>query len=258
MPPLPKAGAPWRELPADHQPIRVPWRLHLNRAAQLDAEAARKLRARDVNVKEAFTLEDGEGKWFRASLKSLGDRGGEALVYEEMARSPESPLELTLICAVLSRQRMLLVVQKATELGATRVLPVFSTYSVQAEGLEHEKAHAWPKAAVRAAKQCRRAVLPEVRPTVSLAEALAEADWTEADTRLCMDDRAAGAAKLVRGAARVALAVGPEGGWTDAEREQLAAAGATALSVGGRVLRAETAVLTGLVLVQHRLGDLLT
>ena len=247
---------PWHNLPATHQPIRVSWKLHANRAAQLDADTVAKLHARDVQVKEAFTLQDAEGHYFRASLKSLGGKGGEALVYEEMARSPESPVELTLVCAVLARQRMLLVVQKATELGVTRVIPVFSEYSVKPEGLEHEKAHAWPKAAVRAAKQCRRAVLPEVRETIPLAEALMDPAWTGAETRLYMDDRAPAAARMVRGPERVVLAVGPEGGWSEAEREQLQAAKAFPLALGGRVLRAETAVITGLVLMQHRLGDL--
>ena len=52
---------PSKSLPADHQPIRVSWKLHVDRAAQLDADAVAKLRARDVQVKEAFTLQDVEG-----------------------------------------------------------------------------------------------------------------------------------------------------------------------------------------------------
>lgn len=237
-------------------PITHPHRVSLNRTIQLDRDQAAALRFRQVNVKEAFTLQGPDGRFYRASLTSLTDQGGEALVYEQMSRSPESPLELTLLCAVLNRQRMLLVMQKATELGVARIQPVFSAHSVGPDGLEHEKAHAWPGAVLRAVRQCRRASVPELLPTLPLAEALAAEAWTGAGARFILDDRASAGTRLVRGSTSVCLAVGPEGGWSEAERALFAASGAEALVLGGRVLRAETAVLVGLTLVQHRMGDL--
>jgi len=177
-------------------------------------------------------------------------------VYERMPLPPESPLELALVCAVLARQRMMLVAQKATELGVTRILPVFTERSVGPEGLEHEKAHAWPNQVARAVKQCRRATVPELCPASPLAEALASDAWGAAEARFLLDDRAPAGVALERGPLGVCLAVGPEGGWTDTERAALADAGARPLVFGGRILRAETAVLAGLVLLQHRLGDL--
>jgi 16S rRNA (uracil1498-N3)-methyltransferase len=246
------------ELPFPYHPIRHPARFTLGRPIQMGREAVEQLQLRQINVKEAFTLQDPSGQFFRASLTACGPKGAEALVYEAMARSPESPLGLTLISAVLARQRMLLVMQKATELGATRIQPVFTERSVQAEGLAHEKAHAWPGATVRAARQCRRASLPVVLPTVPLAEALAGTLWTGAASRFYLDDLAPEGTRLLRGAADAVLAVGPEGGWTDAERALLAESDGHVLVLGGRILRAETAVLTGLVLLQHRLGDLST
>jgi 16S rRNA (uracil1498-N3)-methyltransferase len=227
---------------------------------QFGAEIAQALRARQVRVSEAFTLRDSTGRYFRASLRKLGPAGGEALVYEAMAHSPESPLLLTLMCAVLARQRMLFVAQKATELGVHRILPVITQRSVQAEGLDHEKAHAWPGQVIRAYRQCRRASLPEIRPPVPLEAALADPVWAAAEQRFYLDDQASVGGSPVRGATSAALAVGPEGGWTEAERSLLegtgADCGATPLLLGGRVLRAETAVVAGLALVQHHLGDL--
>ena len=96
----------------------------------VDRRTVEALRFRQVNVTEAFTLQDAAGGFFRASLLSCWAEGGEALVYEAMSHSPESPLCLSLFCAVLARQRMLQVIQKATELGVTRVQPVFSERSV--------------------------------------------------------------------------------------------------------------------------------
>src|SRR4249920_2466864 len=101
----------------------------------LDRTHARGLRFREINVKEAFTLVDKDGQFFRASLASLTEDGGEALVYEAMSQSPESPARITLLCAVLARQRMLGVIQKATELGVVCVVPVLSERSVQRAGL---------------------------------------------------------------------------------------------------------------------------
>ena len=239
-----------------HAPIRHPHQLEVDRTIELDAQEVAALRFRQVNVSEAFTLLGPDERFFRASLKHLGARSGEALVYEEMPQSPESPLSLTLVCAVLARQRMLLVVPKATELGVTRILPVISAHSVQESGLEHEKVGAWPNAAIRAARQCRRSSVPEVRKTEQLAAVLEGETWRGAEARFYLDDRAPQSARLARGIQSVCLAIGPEGGWSDVEREQLQQAGAQPLVLGGRVLRAETAAITGVFLVQHALGDL--
>lgn len=244
------------DLPFPYAPIQHPHRIQTDRRIQLDAREVEALRFRQVNVTEAFTIAGADGRCFRASLQSLGPRGGEALVYEEMERSPESPLTLTLVCAVLARQRMLLVIPKATELGVTRIQPVISAHSVQAGGLEHEKAHAWPNAATRAARQCRRSSVPEVRPTLPLEEVLGGEPWQGAQARYYLDDRASRTAELRPGPASVCLAVGPEGGWSDPERELLQQSGAEPLALGGRVLRAETAVIAGTFLLQYALGDL--
>jgi 16S rRNA (uracil1498-N3)-methyltransferase len=250
-------------LPSLNAPLRHSAKLIEGERVALDAFQVRALRRREVNEKEAFTIVDRDGHFFRASLKGMKKSGGEALVYERMAVSTESPADITLLCAVLARQRMLVVIQKATELGATRIVPVFSERSVPREGLEHQKAHAWPKQALRAARQCRRASLPEVREAVELASILEEDCFTQADLCVFLDDRESSPRALDdkapwtdRRGRRIVLAVGPEGGWSDAERAMLAAGGAVPLRLGGRVLRAETAVFAGLTLLQHAYGDM--
>jgi 16S rRNA (uracil1498-N3)-methyltransferase len=225
----------------------------------LDAGATKSILFRELNVKEAVTLRSSDGEFFRASLLELGRDRARALVYERMALSPESSAGITLVCAVLARQRMMTVVQKATELGVVRIVPVFSAHSVGPEGLAHEKAHAWPAQVLRAARQCRRASVPELRGAVALARVLEDPVWVEASERFMLDDRVASGAIVAHPqepARGVVFAVGPEGGWSDDERSKLAAAGATPLRLGGRVLRAETAVLAGLTVLQFALGDL--
>ncbi|MGB5809183.1 MAG: RsmE family RNA methyltransferase, partial [Polyangiales bacterium] len=210
-------------------PLNAPLR-HVDKLGEgaqivLDAFHVRALRHREIKEKEAFTIVDREGRFFRASLKAMKKESGEALVYERMVGSTESPASITLFCAVLARQRMLIVVQKATELGAMRIVPVLSERSVTREGLDHEKAHAWPKQALRAARQCRRASLPEVREAVELAAALEDECFTAADLRVYLDDRESSRPALVetasRSGLRIAFVVGPEGGWSDEERALL-------------------------------------
>ena len=245
-----------------HAPIRHAETLRVEQRITLDSAQLRGLGAREIKVKEAFTLVDAEGGFFRASLKSTGARGGEALVYEQMQGSTESPVRITLLCAVLARQRMLGVVQKATELGVARIVPVISEKSVPREGLDHQKAHAWPKQALRAARQCRRASLPEVREAAELRAVIEDACFTEASLRVYLDDRAsqgdalAGASAGSERPRSIAFAVGPEGGWSDNERRLLEERGCLPLRLGGRGLRAETAVLAGLTLLQHAFGDM--
>jgi 16S rRNA (uracil1498-N3)-methyltransferase len=241
--------------------LRYRTALAVGQRVKLDAHAAAALRLRAVNVSEAFTLLDTHGTAFRASLQALEQDRGEALVYEAMDRSPEPTLRVTLLCAVLARQRMLLVAQKSAELGVVRLQPVFTARSVGPEGLAHEKAHAWPGQCLKGARQCRRSSVPEVSPAVTLNDALAGLPWRASAARWFLDDRVASSDDAARfpESARgrdVVLAIGPEGGWTDPERDALLAHGALGLRLGGRVLRAETAVFAGLSVLQHRLGDL--
>lgn len=245
-----------------YAPIRHVSALAEGEEIALDAEAMRGLAFREINVKEAFTIVDAAGQFFRASLKEAHKDGGRALVYERMRASTESPARITLLCAVLGRQRMILVTQKATELGCVRLAPVLSERSVQRRDLDHEKPWAWPGQALKGARQCRRASVPQVLETQPLAKALDAPFWKEAAARYVLDDRAEGIAAAFPApdapveARDYVLAVGPEGGWTDTERAELERRGALPLALGTRVLRAETAVFAGLSVLQHRLGDL--
>ncbi len=251
------------DLRPPHAPIRVAKTLELGAEVLLDAGAVKSLRFREIQEKEAFTLRDADGAYFRASLVSRAADRAVATIYERMGSSPESDARITLVCAVLARQRMLLVAQKATELGVTRILPVFSAHSVGPAGLAHEKAHAWPGQTLRAARQCRRASVPEMRAAMPLEKVFEDPAWRDAAARYTLDDRATTDLEpwpeRDRGkSVEVVFAVGPEGGWSDAERAVLHAQGARPLRLGGRVLRAETAVLVGLTVLQYALGDLAT
>jgi 16S rRNA (uracil1498-N3)-methyltransferase len=236
------------------EPLAVPTALALDEPFRFDRGMAKRLRMREVSATEAFTLRDASGDYFRASVKAYDDKGGLAVPYERMKRSPEATIDLTLACAVLARQRMQWVVQKATELGVRRIVPLLTDHSVPADALDHEQAHAWAGHVARAARQCRRSSLPHLLAPATLDAFLASPFFATTDLRLFLDDRNDPAP--IPGAApkRIVLLVGPEGGFSDSERHRLVAH-ARPFVLGGRVLRAETAVLTGLTAVHVTWGD---
>lgn len=235
-------------------PLEISSRLTLQEPFVLERSLVERLVLRGINAREAFTIRDPSGDYFRASLKELDRERGVALPYERMKRSPEPTVEITLACAVLARQRMLFVMQKATELGVTRIVPLITDHSVPPEGLEHEKAASWPGQLLRAARQCRRGSIPDLHPPTSLDAFLASSTFTTADICVALDDRSDPRPAPEETPRRIVLFVGPEGGFSDAERLTLEGK-ARPWVLGGRVLRAETAVLVGLTAVQMTWGD---
>lgn len=228
--------------------------LTLQQPFHFDGNLARQIERRQVNVKEAFTLRDPTGHYFRASLKEFSPAGGMAVPYEQMPRSPEPAIDLTLACAVLARQRMIFIMQKAAELGATRIVPLLTEFSVPIEGLEHERANAWPAQVIRAVKQCRRSSVPEVVRSTGLDAFMQSPAFIDADARVMLDDRVDPNPVPVTSPKRVVLLVGPEGGFSDVERTKLAEH-TRPWFLGGRILRAETAVLVGMTAVHMTWGD---
>ena len=201
---------------------------------------------------EAVTVCAG-GAWFRARLISLAPASARLLIFEEMTTSPEPSAEIIILQALPDKERMELVIEKATELGAALIVPWQAQKGVTLAEREAQerKAHRWPARAKKAARQCRRGRIPEVAPVTDLAGALVWAEgaqvklafWERATERLTPEMFAAPAKK-------VALLVGPEGGITDEEAEVIMAAGFRLVSLGSRILRTETAAIAAVALAQ--------
>jgi 16S rRNA (uracil1498-N3)-methyltransferase len=199
---------------------------------------------------------NGRGTERRASIASLQRRGAELELRASVDALPASRLELTLIQALPKSDAMDLIVQKATELGASAIVPVYTEFSVvklDAERAERRVEH-WRKIAHSACEQCGRHVPPTIAAPAELARCL-EALFA-ADARLALDPDAAarleGAAVSPR---RVAAAVGPEGGFGADDWRRLDAARFDRIGLGPRVLRAETAALTVCAVAQSLWGD---
>ncbi|MBR5998120.1 MAG: RNA methyltransferase, partial [Deltaproteobacteria bacterium] len=120
------------------------------------------------------------------------------------------------------------------------------------------KSHRWPDVVLRAARQCRRALVPELVPVLSWSDALAQMNLNPAfDIVLCEKEDAVRLSAVLEAPAspRVRLWVGPEGGFSPEEVAAFRASGAHCVSLGGRILRTETAAITVAAVIQHRWGD---
>ena len=202
------------------------------------------------------TLFNGGGSEFAGRLEAA--RGGEAtvLVGEEREIRRESPLTLTLAQGVSRGERMDLVVQKATELGATHLVPVLTERSVVRldDRQSERKLSHWRAIAVAACEQSGRNRPPQVLAALPLAQFLG-ADAGES-TRLLLSPssrlRIPDVPKPVRA---VTVLIGPEGGLTEEEQERAVAAGFIGVRLGPRVLRTETAAIAALALLHREFGD---
>jgi 16S rRNA (uracil1498-N3)-methyltransferase len=224
----------------------------------LEGGAARHVtRVLRLRVGEALTLFNGSGGEYAASIEQ--SQGGRVAVAigEQRAIERESPLALTLAQGVSRGERMDLVVQKATELGVSGLVPVLSERSVvrlTAQQADRRLNH-WRAIAVAACEQSGRNRLPAIAAPVPLRDFLRSG--TDGVTRLLLSPGAgATLADVPRPVTAVTVLIGPEGGLAPPEQEAAIAAGFKPVRLGPRVLRTETAAIAALALLQREFGDL--
>ena len=172
--------------------------------------------------------------------------------------------EVILVQALLKGEKMDFVVQKAAELGAVCVCPIVTEHVVVRYDAKKAAAKVarWQKIADEAAKQCGRRTLMTVAPVVSLTELLRDPSYigaADTATIFCYEQEERQSMRTVLGgteARRVTLIVGAEGGFSPAEAAAVTATGGQSVSLGHRILRAETASLTALAVTQYELGNL--
>jgi 16S rRNA (uracil1498-N3)-methyltransferase len=227
----------------------------LNLPAQAAEHVARVLR---MAPGEPLTVFNGDGHDYEAVVLAVGKRDVGVRVERSRPVANESPLRLTLAQGVARGEKMDLIVQKATELGVARIVPLLTERAevkLDAARAEKRLAH-WRAVAASACEQCGRARVPEVAPALPLKAWLDDlAD--DGALRLALlpeGTRQAGALRF--GAGTGLLVVGPEGGLGERDAAALEAAGFAGLRLGPRILRTETAGLAALAALQALQGDL--
>ncbi|WP_235829899.1 16S rRNA (uracil(1498)-N(3))-methyltransferase [Frigidibacter oleivorans] len=191
-----------------------------------------------------------DGEW-TATVAEAGKRGGRLDCVERSAPQ-RMPPDLWLIFAPIKKARTDFIVEKAAELGAARILPV-QTDHTNSERIRQDRLQAH---AVEAAEQCGGTFVPEVAELRPLSRLLA--DWPEGRQLMWADESLAGPAQTLSGAAPGpwAILIGPEGGFSEAERARLRGLPfVMPVSLGPRILRADTAAVAAIALWQAVLGD---
>lgn len=222
--------------------------------ALLTGAEARHAAAQRLRPGDAAAVFDGHGRVARGRVASIARDTVRIDVAQRLELDPPRP-EVHLYSAVPKGDRQAVLLDMATQLGVNRFVPLAWARSVVEPGARaHER---WRRICVEACKQSRRVHVPEIGPVTALEQALAQARTSSA--RLLFAHPAADARPVLAldhpCAARYALFVGPEGGATDAEVEQLRAAGTTVVSLGDSILRVETAAVALLALVRAAAGE---
>ena len=196
---------------------------------------------------------DGAGREFLGEIESISKKETILKILEEVAPvSSESDLNLTLAAALLKSEKFDLVIQKAVELGVTKFIPMNSKRSdVKLKDAE-KKVERWQKIALEAAKQCGRAKLMQIEMPQDFAVLLKSVEGV----KILFAEKSGNKFAEIKPDKKITAFVGPEGGWDDSEIESAASHGFQIITLGGRILRAETAVITIAGLLQNHFGDL--
>jgi 16S rRNA (uracil1498-N3)-methyltransferase len=214
-----------------------------------------------LSTGDVVTLFDDTGWEHEAVIRSLHADRGELEIRHSYDAGRESPLALTLALGLTKGEKMDFVVEKATELGVASILPFTSSFTVPK--LDDKKianrTERWQKIAQSAAKQCGRTQVPEILPLCDFRHMVEGAGasrlkllfWEKETVRSLRQVHEANA-----NATAILVAVGPEGGLSSAEAQLAAAQDFHSIHLGRRILRAETAAVTALSLVQFLWGDL--
>ena len=240
--------------------IFVPGSLTVGTQTELPAQAGAHLtRVLRLETGAPLTLFNGAGGEYAATLLTSGKQTLARVTAHDVVER-ESPLQVTLLQGIARGERMDLIVQKATELGVTRIVPVLterSVVKVDASQRERKREH-WQAIAISACEQCGRNRVPEITAPVALGDSVASLPADGLRCLLAADAEAALAQAAAGNRQPLILLIGPEGGLADNERSFARANGFIDYRLGPRVMRTETAGLAALAVLQAVAGDFAT
>ena len=225
------------------------------RTVTLTADEARHLReVLRLKAGDEVQVFDGEGREFRAVVSQARRESAELELRDEIeSPKPESPLKLTLAVALLKGEKFDLVVQKGTELGVNKFIPLVTRYAdirLRDEADAAKRITRWQRIALEAAKQCGRSFVPEVTAPAQFASVINE------NPCLLFSERGGQALNTDLKTKSLTAIIGSEGGWSEEELNAARDENVSIVTLGGRILRAETAAITTAALLQHLYGDL--
>lgn len=209
------------------------------------------LRLRSNDQISLFNERDGE---FLATLRAVEKKSVSVFLEQAIKNESESPLAIHLGIGISRGERMDYAIQKATELGVTSIIPLFTErceVKIKAERLDNRMTH-WERVAISACEQSGRCIIPKIITPLLLESWLGQD--LEGDCYV-LDHRGDNSLPAHKAPKAVTFLIGPEGGLGDTEIANANSVGFTSLCLGPRVLRTETAPVVAISLAQHLWGD---
>jgi 16S rRNA (uracil1498-N3)-methyltransferase len=240
------------------------------------------LRVLRLNHGDEVFVFTGLGEEYRCRFVNVEQKRATLEIVEALSDEVESPLQLTLAQALVKGEKFDFIVQKATELGVSRIVPIASEHADLKLNHEHawKRIERWERISLEAVKQCGRRRRVEINQPQTLNEFLGvqrnaregvspdstqppgeDSNGRASQTAFIFFNERGGSSirKALESFAdkrAIAVLVGPEGGWSDAEIDAMSNCGWQAVTLGKRILRAETAALVAVTLLEHLAGDL--
>ena len=235
--------------------------IHDGRGVVHGQELTHLMKVLRLRAGDFVTVCDNTGWEHEAIIETLTSERGELKIVESHPSDREPSIAINLAVGLTKGEKLDWVIEKATELGITTIIPFSSNYTVpKLDGDKIQKrSERWRKIAVSAAKQCGRGRIPEVHSLCSFENFVRES-WPETLKLIFWENETDGSLREMfekcRETKSVLVAVGPEGGFTRGEVELANAQGFQSVHMGRRILRAETAAIAALAVVQFLWGDL--
>ncbi len=241
--------------------IKIQTRPEEGQKIRITGEGLDGLSFRQARPGELVTLTGEGGGEFRGRILSINPREAWVFVLKSLTPPTESPAKIILLQALPDKERMELIIQKATELGVSSIVPFKSRRSVSLAERERKqpKAHRWQSIAIRAAKQSRRGRVPLLEPYCDFSEALEYAGGSDLNVVLWEKGNKNPLRDVLRSKGnygQVTLMVGPEGGFDPEEIRKAEERGFIPVTLGRRIMRTETAAIVLVGILQYELGDL--
>lgn len=202
---------------------------------------------------EKVNVFDGAENEFLCEIESVSKKESVLKIIEKVTPiAPRSNLDLTLAVAFLKGEKFDLVVQKAVELGVSRIVPLKTKRADVKPKDDEKKLERWRKIALEACKQCGRADLMTIEKTVDFEDFIK----TGEGVKILFSERGGAEFSSINSSEKITAIIGSEGGWEDSELESVAKNGFQIVTLKGRVLRAETAAIAVAAVLQNRFGDM--
>ncbi|MGV8983213.1 16S rRNA (uracil(1498)-N(3))-methyltransferase [Clostridium sp.] len=215
-----------------------------------------------LKIGDKVSINNCEGKEYIGEITLIDKSEVKINLLEENPINNESPVEVYLFQGMPKSTKMDLIVQKNTELGVKAITPIITErVVVKTELKEFKKVDRWNRIALEACKQSKRSLVPEINVPIEFSDLLKQLKTMDLVVVPYENEKGYGIKRLMKtiekeSISKVAIIIGPEGGFEESEIHKLKEIGASIVTLGPRILRTETAGFTCLSLIMYELGDL--